>query len=245
MPDAADLVRVEAAGRLVHDQDFGIVQECHRHRDALPISLRELADRLVRHRLSEHCVDHGVDPRSQSRRPTSRAPCRRIGAARAGSYRDRADRSRGGSRGVRRPRSVVWTSMPAIRGVPLVGAMKPVSSRIVVVLPAPLGPRNATTCPRGIENVTSRTARNEPNCLQSPCFDHQGHGHSVAILRKARPSALRTGLAVVGARARDQSAGQRVVAPPRPPAGRGSHSYRLIMPCPNLRCNRRDRTGEH
>src|SRR5208337_2641099 len=34
--------------------------------------------------------------------------------------------------------------------------------------PAPLGPRKATTCPLGIENDTSRTARNDPNCLHSP-----------------------------------------------------------------------------
>src|SRR3982750_1383582 len=46
--------------------------------------------------------------------------------------------------------------------------MKPVKSLIVVVFPAPLGPRKATTCPLGIENETSRTARNGPNCLQSP-----------------------------------------------------------------------------
>ena len=58
--------------------------------------------------------------------------------------------------------------MPAIRAVPCVGATKPVSSRMVVVFPAPLGPRNATTCPLGMVNETSRTARNDPNCLQSP-----------------------------------------------------------------------------
>ena len=58
--------------------------------------------------------------------------------------------------------------MPAIRAEPCVGATNPVRSRIVVVLPAPLGPRKATTCPLGIENETSRTARNDPNCLQSP-----------------------------------------------------------------------------
>ena len=76
-----------------------------------------------------------------------------------------------------------WTSMPAIRAVPWVGAMNPVKSRIVVVLPAPLGPRKATTCPRGIEKVTSRTARNEPNCLREPLgLDHHGRGHAVAIL---------------------------------------------------------------
>ena len=74
--------------------------------------------------------------------------------------------------------------MPAIRAEPCVGATKPVRSRIVVVLPAPLGPRKATTCPLGIVNVTSRTARNGPNCLQRPVgLDHHGRGHTVAILR--------------------------------------------------------------
>src|SRR5215472_13105478 len=58
--------------------------------------------------------------------------------------------------------------MPAIRAIPCVGATNPVSNRMVVVLPAPLGPRNATTCPLAMENETSRTARNDPNCLQSP-----------------------------------------------------------------------------
>ena len=58
--------------------------------------------------------------------------------------------------------------MPAILAEPCVGATNPVKSRIVVVLPAPLGPRKATTSPLGMENVTSRTARNDPNCLLSP-----------------------------------------------------------------------------
>ncbi len=58
--------------------------------------------------------------------------------------------------------------MPAIRAVPWVGATKPVRSRMVVVLPAPFGPRKATTWPLGMVNETSRTARNDPNCLQSP-----------------------------------------------------------------------------
>src|SRR5580693_8046977 len=58
--------------------------------------------------------------------------------------------------------------MPAILAQPCVGATKPVKSRIVVVLPAPLGPRKATIWPLGMENVTSRTARNGPNCLLSP-----------------------------------------------------------------------------
>ena len=39
----------------------------------------------------------------------------------------------------------------------------------MVVFPAPLGPRNATTWARGIVKLTSRTARNEPNCLKRDC----------------------------------------------------------------------------
>ena len=74
--------------------------------------------------------------------------------------------------------------MPAIRAEPCVGATKPVKSRIVVVLPAPLGPRKATTSPLGIENDTSRTARKDPNCLQSPSASIMtGLDIPVAILR--------------------------------------------------------------
>ena len=39
---------------------------------------------------------------------------------------------------------------------------------MVVVLPAPFGPEERHHLPAGTENVTSRTARNVPNCLESP-----------------------------------------------------------------------------
>ena len=54
------------------------------------------------------------------------------------------------------------TSKPAITARPALGARKPVSIRISVVLPAPFGPRNATTCPWGIENEAPCTATNGP-----------------------------------------------------------------------------------
>ena len=157
------------AGRLVHDQDLGVVQQRLRHRDPLAVALGELADRLVRDRLERALRRARRRSGSAGRRPTCPAPGRRTRAGRAGSCRDRAGRSRAGSRGARPPRS----GRPGRRSrrsgpCPRVGATNPVRSRIVVVLPAPLGPRNATTCPRGIENVTSRTARNVPNCLESP-----------------------------------------------------------------------------
>ena len=40
-----DLLRVEAGGRLVEDQDVGVVDERLRQADALPVALRELARR--------------------------------------------------------------------------------------------------------------------------------------------------------------------------------------------------------
>jgi hypothetical protein len=49
-------------------------------------------------------------------------------------------------------------SNPATVAVPPVGVRKHVSMRIVVVLPAPLGPRNPTICPRWTSNEIWSTA---------------------------------------------------------------------------------------
>ncbi len=52
--------------------------------------------------------------------------------------------------------------------VPDVGWSSPRIIRIVVVLPAPLGPRNPVTIPGSMEQVRSSTARVLPNTLVSP-----------------------------------------------------------------------------
>src|SRR5690554_7752940 len=49
-------------------------------------------------------------------------------------------------------------SCPATRAVPELGGMSVVSMRRLVVLPAPLGPRNATSSPRLTSMLRSRTA---------------------------------------------------------------------------------------
>src|SRR3954462_13118160 len=49
--------------------------------------------------------------------------------------------------------------------LPEVGGMKPVTMRMVVDLPAPLGPRKPRTSPRSTVKVTSSTARLAPNVL--------------------------------------------------------------------------------
>src|SRR5271169_4970773 len=50
------------------------------------------------------------------------------------------------------------TSNPATVAVPAVGGRKHVSIRIVVVLPAPLGPKNPTICPFWISKEMWSTA---------------------------------------------------------------------------------------
>jgi hypothetical protein len=61
---------------------------------------------------------------------------------------------------MRRFTSSGWSaqSKPATRAVPSVAGMKQVKIRIVVVFPAPFGPRKASTSPFATENVTRSMA---------------------------------------------------------------------------------------
>src|SRR5215813_9886526 len=52
--------------------------------------------------------------------------------------------------------------------VPLLGRTRPHSMRMVVLLPAPLGPRKPKTWPAPTSSVTPRTATNLPYRLVSP-----------------------------------------------------------------------------
>src|SRR6266550_2604203 len=56
-------------------------------------------------------------------------------------------------------------SKPPTVTLPSVGGIKPVIMRMVVDLPAPLGPRKPSTSPRSTENETPSTARLGPNVL--------------------------------------------------------------------------------
>jgi len=65
---------------------------------------------------------------------------------------------------MRRRTSFDWskTSNPSTRTVPDVAGMKPVMMRIVVVFPAPLGPRNPRICPLPAVNETPSMALRSP-----------------------------------------------------------------------------------
>src|SRR3954469_463912 len=60
VPHLVLLVRIEAVGRLVHDQHIRIVDQRLREAGAVLVSLGERVDRLVQHRLQEAELDHAV-----------------------------------------------------------------------------------------------------------------------------------------------------------------------------------------
>ena len=57
-----DLLRIEAGGRLVEDQDFGVVNERLRQADALPVALRQLAAVPIGHVGDVRALHDGGDP---------------------------------------------------------------------------------------------------------------------------------------------------------------------------------------
>src|SRR5574341_402457 len=61
-----------------------------------------------------------------------------------------------------RARSMRWTGFPSSRLVPRCGRTNPSRHRIVVVFPAPFGPRKPKISPDGTENVTSSIPRRRP-----------------------------------------------------------------------------------
>jgi hypothetical protein len=95
--------------------------------------------------------------------------------------------------------------------VPPEGGMKPVTMRMVVDLPAPLGPRKPSTSPRSTVNETPSTARLAPKVLTRlsilimlegrnyrSTWEPENHA-SVALLAAGLLSALCSGLAVAQA----------------------------------------------
>src|ERR1700733_13005557 len=73
------------------------------------------------------------------------------------------------------------SSRPSNSTVPASPRRLPVTQLNSVVLPAPLGPTRPTISPCTISNVTSWTAWNAPNLLDSPRTDRSGRASSIAF----------------------------------------------------------------
>src|SRR4051795_11025470 len=75
------------------------------------------------------------------------------------------------------------TSWPSTYAVPSSGSISVASIRIVVVLPAPFGPRNPYTVPVGTARSTPQTARVSPNDFARPDASiARGERESKAVL---------------------------------------------------------------
>ena len=80
----------------------------------------------------------------------------------------RCDRARGAAS--------LMTSMPSTSIVPAVGVSRPISMRMVVLLPEPFAPRNAKIAPGATSKSRSSTAVKSPKRLVSPRARMIGHG---------------------------------------------------------------------
>ncbi len=69
------------------------------------------------------------------------------------------------------------TSKPATVALPLLGCESVQSMLIVVVLPAPLGPRKPKTSPVPTSKLTPRTASNSPKDLRRSVTEIAAGGH--------------------------------------------------------------------
>jgi hypothetical protein len=156
--------RRTSSGGLVEDEDLGVAEQRVREAEALAHAERVLADsppgrRLVEADELEHFVDaprryaDGVGGDGEG-----------LAAPAPGVLRRRVQEDADASSGVRQ----VAVAPPRMRASPLSGADSPTSIRIVVDLPAPLGPRKPVTVPGSQRNVTSETTARAPRRLVSP-----------------------------------------------------------------------------
>src|SRR4029077_5804711 len=74
---------------------------------------------------------------------------------------------------------------PSTHTSPAVGTAKPVSIRMVVVFPAPLGPSRPTHSPASTRKLRSTTAWRSPNRLASARVSTTGPGTSSNLARRA------------------------------------------------------------
>src|SRR4051794_39660123 len=106
---------------------------------------------------------------------------------------------------------------------PASGVESPTSIRIVVVLPAPLGPRKPVTVPGSQRNDTSLTTLRPPRRLVSPVASIMGRSIGAAPLANISRRSIVGSTSVGGAHRRAgvrcEDGGTPMDAPGRAPAG--------------------------
>ena len=164
--------RIQAVGRLVEDQQVGAAGERGDQLDPLPVALRErvLVD-VELEALDERVAVCGVGARAAFREVGER-----FGARERGPQKRLAGDIGGPSCAATGSRQA---SIPSNSARPAVGRCKPKSSRIVVVLPAPLGPRYSIH----LASAAPRRARPARACGRSA-------SRALGVDRVTEPTAL-------------------------------------------------------
>ena len=170
---AEDLLhqRVQARGRLVEDQQLDVGRQRGDQRDLLAVALgvgAALLGRVELEALEQLRPARLVQPAAQARR-AGRSPRRRSGSATASRRRGR--RRAGGAGRSRRA-----TGSPSSRrAAPPSARNSPSRTRIVVDLPAPLGPRKPWTSPSATSRSSPSSARVRPEGLDEAGDGDRGH----------------------------------------------------------------------
>ena len=180
LADPDDPLGVHAVERLVQDQHRRVAE--HGGGDPEPLAHPE----RVAARLAPRRAGRGRPARSP-RRPGWRScsgsgPSRAGGCVRcgwAGGRRRRPARRRGAAGA-----AAVGTAWPPTSARPSSGASRPRITRMVVDLPAPLGPTKPVTVPGATVKVMPSRARVEPNRLRSPVTSMVVRSLSSSVLRR-------------------------------------------------------------
>jgi hypothetical protein len=150
--------RIQPARRLVEDQQLGRVKQGLDEADLLAVAARQMPHRPVEvggealGELARAAEAPQPAQRGQERHDLAAGASRIEGELARQVFPSRA-RIAWLSRRLSRPNSRAW---------PLVGCSRSSSVRIVVVLPAPLGPRKPNTSPRSTDSETSPIPRALP-----------------------------------------------------------------------------------
>ena len=163
-------LRVERRGRLVEEDDRRLVEQRAGDRELLLHALAERAGRVVAPLPEREQPQVALDPLGPRRRVQAVQPAEEVEvgrrrqllveARRLGQDADPRADVVGSARGRRSPSTD--------GACPRVGSISAVSSRTVVVLPAPFGPSSPSTSPRRTSRSTPRIAQAAPNRRPRP-----------------------------------------------------------------------------
>ena len=158
VPEVSAASDVHAGGRFIQDQQVGVGQQRHGKAQPLLLASRALGDAPVGDRGDARALQylvHGPGVREQAPRQFQRLRDGKVSEQPPVCITAEI-----------RPEEMAWSGVPPkISTVPEVGLPRPSMMSMVVVFPAPLGPRNATTSPGWIVSVMPSTARTDPKFL--------------------------------------------------------------------------------